>query len=174
MRRPRVYIAGPLFTRPQQDVINYIHYGLNYRNLENFSPYHSSQDIFNGRKPADCTADERARVVEDNISNLDWCDIVLAWVGGMGGFTDPGTIWEMGYANKGGKFILAYIDDTDERTSMNLMLAATINGFVRGREELKLAMEYMRGDVMPALQALRTYFSPEMDADVAADREPVV
>lgn len=138
----KVYIAAPLFNTKQREVISMLEHSCVGLGHEIFSPYRNSKEIFQGRAPKDCLPYERRQVIEDNVSNLSWCDILLAWVGGMGGFTDPGVVWEMGYAKAKGKTTIAYIDpdlDTD-RQGMNLMLSATIDMVVQGGEQLNRAL----------------------------------
>lgn len=141
----RFYIAAPIFTPPQIEVVEMIKDRIEHQGRGHiiFSPYHNSQEIFAGRKPAQCSKEERAKVLDDNIASLDYCDVLLAWVGGMGGFTDPGVVWEMGYCHRRVRengmlpTTIAYIDDTDARPSMNLMLAGTVDAVVIGRKSLK-------------------------------------
>ena len=138
----KIYLAAPIFNPLQIGVVEMLKESAEIRGHEVFSPYHNSVDIWQGRAPADCTPEERAQVLYDNITNIDWCDVLLCWVGGMGGFTDPGVVWEMGYAKKAGKFELAYIDERmdAERQSMNLMLAGTVDAVVNTRLDIAVAM----------------------------------
>jgi|SRR5882672_1522879 len=175
------YIAAPIFNDDQRAVVEQLKEALESTGFEIFSPYHASQKIFNGRKPADCTPEERAMVLRGNVSHLH-CHLLLAWVGGNeGGFTDPGVVWEMGYAGAlagapaafgrgpGYPFTLAYIHDTDERQAMNLMLAGTVDGVVKGGQELAVAL------AMGARRnwaTLSSTFTP--DRLLAQDKEPVV
>lgn len=177
----RVYLAGPIFNPEQLAVVQWLKDELEVSGVEVFSPWHNSQGIFKGRKPADCSADERAQVLTDNIKGLDWCDYLLAWVGGMGGFTDPGVIWEMGYVGKRSgspaaygrgavlPMTIAYIDDSDDRQSMNLMLAGTVEAVVKGRDEFRRARLFLSDGEVAAIQAV---WHP--DLVLSADKQPVV
>lgn len=173
----KVYLAAPIFTPPQLKVVERIYKILVDRKFMVFSPYHNSQEIWQGRAPKDCTPEERGRVLTDNINGLDWCDILLCWVGGMGGFTDPGVVWEMGYAHRvsrqrnGGLLTLAYIDDTDKRSNMNLMLAGTVDAVAKGFEELDRALRYLQpGSSDWAI--VKDSFHP--DRHIEHEREPIV
>ncbi len=142
METTRVYIAAPLFSQKQKDVIFEIYdFLITSSEFECFSPWHASQEIWKGRAPADCTSMERAKVVSGNANNIDWADILLAWVGGTdNGKTDTGVVWEMGYAHKAGTPILAFIHPDDQRREMNLMLSETVDGVVYSMEDMHDAL----------------------------------
>lgn len=169
----RMYLAAPIFNPEQVEVVEVLHrIMLQFGNV--FSPLHASRDIWKGRAPKDCSAEERAEVLRGNIEHLD-CDVLVAWVGGMGGFTDPGVIWELGYATAlqnegtGHPFTIAYISPTDVRQSMNLMIAGTVNAVVKGPSDLSRALVLAYGG---AWGPLTTVFHP--DKLLAQEREPVV
>lgn len=169
-----IYLAAPIFNRQQVDVVEMIKAYAEGRGHKVFSPYHNSRDIWQGRAPKDCTPEERTQVLNDNINNIDWCDILLCWVGGMGGFTDPGVVWEMGYAYAKGKFQLVYIDDEmdADRPSMNLMLAGTVHAVVRGQAELNTALaELPPTKVYDPYSAVRALYPPSV---LGQEREPIV
>lgn len=166
----KIYLAAPIFTTVQIAVVTGIKNECARLGHEVFSPYHNSRDIFGGRAPKDCSQHDRDMVLGDNISHLDWCHVLLAWVGGMGGFTDPGVVWEMGYAYKGGKFQLAYSDSSDERRGMNLMLAGTIDAFTVNSEELKDALTRLVSD--SNFSSVREAYPPQRH--LAEQMEPVV
>jgi nucleoside 2-deoxyribosyltransferase len=95
----RVYLAAPIFTPDQLRVVNELHALLANQGYEIFSPYHASRDIWAGRKPSECSPEERARVLRGNVEKLRWCDLLVAWLGGTkDGKTDTGVVWEMGFA----------------------------------------------------------------------------
>jgi len=160
----KIYIAAPIFNDAQRAVVSQIKDEAEFYGHRTFSPYHNSRDIWRGRAPKDCSPEERAQVLSDNIVNIDWCNVLLAWVGGMGGYTDPGVVWEMGYAHKAEKFTLAYLDDSDERQSMNLMLAGTIDALVVGRYELQRALQ------LGSRKKIRAQFTTER---LEQEREPI-
>lgn len=164
----KVYLAAPIFNPQQLEVVEMLKGEIEYGH-EVFSPYHNSVNIWQGRAPKDCSPEERGLVLEDNITHIDWADVLFAWVGGMGGFTDPGVVWEMGYAYKAGKFTLAYIDEEmdAERQSMNLMLAGTISAVVTRRSDLPAAL----GTMQDSLQGVVEAFPPSV---LGQEREPIV
>lgn len=167
----KIYLAAPIFNPQQLEVVNLLKDAAEENGHEVFSPYHNSVDIWQGRAPKDCSPEERRQVLDDNIRNIDWCEVLLAWVGGMGGFTDPGVVWEMGYAFRGGKFTLCYIDNVldAERQSMNLMLAGTVDAVVTHRDDMLAAMSVLRGGDGTA--ELMHVFPPSV---LGQEREPIV
>lgn len=179
----RVYIAAPIFNDGQREVVDEIDKLCKKHGHMVFSPYKNSQGIFNGRKPADCLPQERAQVLTDNIAYLEWCDILLAWVGGYeGGFTDPGVVWELGYCSGrngapaafGNKlrrpFQLAFIHDQDRRQAMNLMLSGTVDAVAKGLGQLNVALHMLTWP--DSLRDVVTKFHP--DHQLAADKVPEV
>jgi nucleoside 2-deoxyribosyltransferase len=168
----RIYLAGPIFNPEQLGVIQYLKETAEAHEHEVFSPYHNSQGIWAGRAPKDCSPSERAQVLEDNIKHLYWCDVLLCWVGGMGGFTDPGVVWEMGCAYAEGKFQLAYIDEAmdSERQSMNLMLAGTIDAVCRSWVEINAALGALAEPDMGTV-SVRTMFPTSV---LGQEAEPIV
>lgn len=169
-RSSKIYLAAPIFNPVQLEVVNFLRDTAIAHGHKVFSPYHNSVDIWAGRAPKDCSPNERRQVLEDNIRNIDWCDTLLAWVGGMGGFTDPGVVWEMGYAFCAHKWTLAYIDNEldAERQSMNLMLAGTIDSVTTHRADVNAALALLFDEGNMAVNKL-------FPADVLGqEREPIV
>ncbi len=79
-----VYIAAPIFTPHQKEVIEKIRVFLNEDpRFEYFSPAESSTKIWKGRAPQDCSEEDRDQVFSDNWTNIEWADVLLAWTGGM-------------------------------------------------------------------------------------------
>ena len=181
MRGQAAYLAAPIFNVHQLEVVEAIKTALEVRQFEVFSPYHESRAIWKGRAPKDCTPEERAQVLRGNIQHLS-CKLVVAWVGGYEqGFTDPGVVWEMGYAGAlsgtpaafdslpNYPVVLAYIHDTDVRQAMNLMLAGTVDAVAKGHRELSDALD-MAAKREYTLMA--SQFHP--DHHLATDKEPIV
>lgn len=151
----RYYIAAPIFNSHQLKVVNDIKEMIEKDTLgpsEVFSPYHASREVWKGRAPKDCTPEERKRVLDGNIVNLHWCDVLVAWVGGTeSGKTDTGVVWEMGYAEalqsyshrKESPFTLAFIHPDDLRSEMNLMLAGTVDAVAHGLDALRDALQLL-------------------------------
>jgi len=178
----KAYLAAPIFTPHQQEIVGRIKNLIESHGVEVFSPYHASQAIWDGRAPRDCSPQERAQVLRGNIENLD-CDFVVAWVGGYdAGFVDPGVIWEMGYAaalstapaawgrnGESAPFVCAYIDSTDTRQDMNLMLAGTVDAVVKGWVDLdQILVHLAQGDTRIAVQ---NYHPDQL---IEHEKEPIV
>jgi hypothetical protein len=87
IRKKRIYLAGPFFTQGEISLIDHLRSVLTTPWTEVFSPLH---DV--GYGPAD-------RVYKADIDGLETSDIVFAVLNG----SDPGTIFEIGYAAKSGK-----------------------------------------------------------------------
>lgn len=177
MKATKIYLAGPLFTDEQKEVIFKINdFLMEDERFEVFSPFHASQDIWKGRAPKDCTDEDRQAVFYGNWQNVDWCDVLLAWIGG-GPKTDTGVSWEMGYAYHK-KPILVYIDDNDERQAMNLMLERAVDGVARGFEDLKDGLIWYhkyKDTAERVLSKHQTLFPPDMIIDgLVPEQEPVV
>lgn len=169
----KAYIAAPIFNAQQLKVVSSITMMLKLQEWKYFSPYEASRNIWKGRAPKDCTPEERAQVLKNNVDKLLWADVLVAWVGGtQDGKTDTGVTWEMGYFralhddnNEVGlpdpKFTVAYIDPTDVRKDMNLMLAGTVDAVAAGPAQLDRCMRMLREDSgINGTDAVREQFHP--------------
>lgn len=176
----RTYIAAPIFNQQQLSVVRDITMMCKLLEIEYFSPYENSQDVWKGRAPKDCSPEERGRVLKDNIENLDWAETLLCWVGGTpDGKTDTGVTWEMGHFNAlkryGGsdpsllRFTLGYIHPTDQRQTMNLMLAGTVDAVAYGPAQLHRGLEHLR---MDNVETVRHMLHP--DKLIKHEKEPIV
>lgn len=155
----KAYIAAPIFTPEQLAVVECIKYVLTYAGYEVFSPYHASRQVWRGRAPKDCTEEERKRVLDGNVVNLNGpTSLLVAWVGGSrtNKSTDNGVAWEMGYfhnrvlrgdyqSDSPVPMTVAYIDPIDARQDMNLMLAGTVDAAARGVVQLQRAVSLHAG-----------------------------
>lgn len=94
----RVYLAGPFFDLGQRWVIEEARRALLAAGVEVFSPIHEV-----GPGTADVVAPA-------DIAGLEGCQIALAVLSG----TDPGTLFELGYANKLGLPIVALAENVRE------------------------------------------------------------
>lgn len=145
----KLYLAAPIFTPFQLEVVNHlkeIAEGIGY---EVFSPYHASRDIWKGRAPKDCSQEERDLVLEGNVKNLQPpTRVLLSWVGGTAdGKVDTGVAWEMGYFDAVRMFYpfallsdslsAVFIDPADARQDVNLMLAGTVDAVLHGFVEVE-------------------------------------
>jgi nucleoside 2-deoxyribosyltransferase len=91
----KVYLAGPFFTLGQLWVVEQARRCLMDMGLHVFSPYH---DVGPG---------EASIVVPKDIDGIHNCDLVFAIVDGM----DPGTVFEVGYAQRDGKPVIVYAEN---------------------------------------------------------------
>lgn len=83
-RKTKIYIAAPFFSDYHKKVVFGIIEELENRSdkFEFFSPFHASQPIWDGKSPAEAGPEARQKVFKGNYVNIDWCDILFAWVGG--------------------------------------------------------------------------------------------
>lgn len=152
------YLAAPIFNPHQLSVVQAMWNVMENAGVSTFSPYYASREIWRGRKPADCSPEERRQVLEGNIRNLESpTRLLVSWMGGTeNGKTDTGVVWEMAYFHnrvRRNDWIfqepcngarrpqwrlanIAYVDPSDKRQAMNLMLAETVDAVVFGLEEL--------------------------------------
>lgn len=104
-KHKRVYLAAPFFNLPQRWLVEEFHFALREAGLSLFSPVH---DV--GRGSADV-------VYEPDIKGLKECGVVLACLDGL----DPGTIYEVGYAQSLGLPVIAFVSaERDEDLKMPL------------------------------------------------------
>lgn len=96
--RGRVYLAGPFFTLAERWLVEEARAHLRGMDLDVFSPVH---DV--GMGPA-------AQVAKADLDGLERCDRVLALVD----TADPGTLFEVGYARKCGKPVVALTETLSE------------------------------------------------------------
>jgi nucleoside 2-deoxyribosyltransferase len=166
----RIYLAAPIFNHDQLAIVQFLKDSAEEHGHEVFSPYHNSKDVWQGRAPADCTPAERKKVLDDNISYLYWADVLLAWVGGGTGYTDPGVIWEMGLTYSLHNMQIAYLDEELDaaRQSMNLMLAGTVDAVITNRINLQSAMYMLANETRATVKAA---FPPDV---LQQEQEPIV
>lgn len=181
MGSPKAYIAAPIFTAEQLAVVDTIKLLLDHEGYNYFSPYDASRAIWRGRAPEDCTPEERARVLDGNVVNLNRpTRLLIAWVGGTpDGKVDTGVAWELGYFHHRERVMdyyshndiasLAYIYKNDVRQNMNLMLAGTVTGVVKGDRELHAALRAFK---LGGARLLGDQFNP--DRHIAQEKEPIV
>ncbi len=110
----KLYLAGPLFTRPEQDWNRALAAGLRAAGHEVFVPQESQRP--------NPTAQQ---IFERDLEGLDWCEAVVAVMDGVD--PDSGTAWECGYAYARSKPIVTFRSDfrkpgETRGVSFNLML----------------------------------------------------
>lgn len=130
-----IYLAAPFFKDEQREVCDYI---------ERFNGMHDiiiySPRLDGGVLSPESPVDEISATYRENCVQIENAQFVLAVVDDF----DPGTIWEMGYAEARGKPILSYSDVPGR--GINVMLAGCSDlGFVNGRHQLGNLMSAYQG-----------------------------
>jgi nucleoside 2-deoxyribosyltransferase len=101
----KVYLAGPFFTLAERWLVEEARTHLRGMQLDVFSPIH---DV--GLGPAE-------KVAEADLKGVEECDRVLALVDSA----DPGTLFEVGYARKCGKPVVALTETLSEEKKKMLI-----------------------------------------------------
>lgn len=168
-----IYLAGPIFNSRQiQTMTTLRDLSEGMPQVRTFSPYHASRAIWLGRAPKDCTEEERRQVLQQNIDNLSWADVVLCVLnredGGYDGRTDTGVVWEMGYATAIGRRVVGWVDPdvSIPDKGVNLMLAGTIDAVLKGylqyQEFLNMVVDD-RWDLVEEIFTVENLISHEED-----------
>lgn len=95
----RIYLAGPFFDLGQRWVVEEALDALTMMNVDVFSPLHEV-----GFGPAEAVA-------QADLSGLEGCDAVFAIING----SDPGTLFEIGYARDRNIPVVAFAEDVQQR-----------------------------------------------------------
>jgi nucleoside 2-deoxyribosyltransferase len=146
----KAYIAGPIFTPHQIEVHRFMVNEAIAMNYRVFSPYYASSEIWRGRKPKDCSREERLTVRNQNIENLRDADVLVSWINGRfeDGRCDTGVSWEMGYSYAVCEYShgvnplqIGYLHPWDAMPKdLNLMLAETLDALVTDPMSLRDAL----------------------------------
>lgn len=126
----KVYLAGPFFNEEQRIVAATIEQFAEAAGLDSFSPR------LRCCCPPDAPLTQRKISFDMNTTAITNADLVLARIDDF----DPGTMWEIGYAYHAGVPVYAYT--TVAGRGLNLMLAQSCKGFLRGYEEIDEFMGY--------------------------------
>lgn len=105
-----------------------------------------------GWNPSGAVIDQvLSRIAHDKGVIADDPDITAAVRRLSPSLPDVGVTWELGYANASGTPVLAYLDDTDEDRTFNLMISETCSGMARGMQQLRDQLEEFlsTGKVVP-------------------------
>ena len=141
-RRPRAYVAGPLFDEGERWFIEKVDALVAAAGFETFLPHRDNppKDEFNVRQ-----------IFENDKRGIDMCDVVVANLNGI--TTDDGTAWELGYAYATGKHLIGLHTDWRMRFThevVNLMLECSLDRMVRSLDELQAALAEWRAANRPA------------------------
>ncbi len=149
MSDPKVYLAGPFFNDAQKEMIGRVAEIIEGCQYRLFSPWRDAGELSSDAPPGD-----KARIFQADVENLEDCDLVVAVLDWAipGGFydlsthlTDPGTIWEIGYAYCNHKPIVSYSeDDRLKDTPVSLMLTESILGHAQGPLQLTKVLDTFR------------------------------
>ena len=143
MSEPKVYLAGPFFNDAQKGMIARVAEVIENCGFDLFSPW---RDV--GLLPPGSGSEDRARIFQADVDNLESCDLVvviLDWSmpgnesisGCTTRFVDPGTVWEMGYGYCSHKPMIGYSEDAEiGGLPINLMLTESLLAFAQGPLQL--------------------------------------
>ena len=132
MKKPRAYIAGPLFDEGERWFITKVDALVAEVGFETFLPHRDNPPK---------TKDNVQEIFANDKRGIDECDIVVANLNGL--TTDDGTAWELGYAYATGKYLIGLHTDWRSRFEhevVNLMIETSLNEMTRSLTELKQAL----------------------------------
>ena len=133
MKKPRAYIAGPLFDEGERWFIEKIETIVAEAGFETFLPHRDNPPK---------VKDNVQEIFENDKRGIDTCDVVVANLNGL--TTDDGTAWELGYAYANGKYLIGLHTDWRARFEhevVNLMIETSLNELVRTQKDLKASVE---------------------------------
>jgi nucleoside 2-deoxyribosyltransferase len=133
----RIYLASGWFTPTQKEVRDRVCASMREWGRFVYSPEEESKDIWKGRKPGDCSREERNAVFWSNLNTIVDVDAVVAVIDDF----DPGVIFEVGYAFACDTPIIAYSDVKGR--GLNLMISQSCVGFCNGIDNLKRGLEFV-------------------------------
>lgn len=122
---PKIYFAAPFFNPSQIEREEWLIKELRHIGFRVFSP---RENIL---LTPNATQEEREKAFQDNIKEINNCDLVFAVTDGK----DMGTIWEAGYAYGVNKPIVYYNETIGPNGKFNVMLAQSGNLTILGRDE---------------------------------------
>lgn len=121
----KIYLAGPFFTPEQIEVANHLEALAERSGVDYFSPR------LRCCCPPNASYAQRKMSFDMNVAAIETSDLVLARIDDF----DAGTMWEMGYAFCCKRPVYAYT--MVEGRGLNLMLAQSCKGFLRGMNQLE-------------------------------------
>jgi len=122
---PKIYFAAPFFNPSQIEREEWLIKELRHIGFRVFSP---RENIL---LTPSATQEEREKAFQDNIKEINNCDLVFAVTDGK----DIGTIWEAGYAYGKNKPVVYYNETIGASGKFNVMLAQSGNLTILGRDE---------------------------------------
>lgn len=121
----KIYLAGPFFNEEQIHVAGAVEALAERSGVDYFSPR------LRCCCPPNANFTQRALSFDMNITAIEQSDLVLARIDDF----DAGTMWEMGYAFRCKRPVYAYT--MVEGRGLNLMLAQSCKGFLRGLNQIE-------------------------------------
>jgi len=133
-----VYIAGPLFSWEQRELLERIAKICESLGFSTYLP-HRDAGLFK-------RDEEKSSVFfRKDAEQLEKCSIIIAVLNGTD--VDSGTSWEIGYGFAKGKTIIGYLDDTrvyDAEKQVNPMIFNSAGVIVKGLDELEKSLKSSR------------------------------
>jgi hypothetical protein len=121
---PEIYFAAPFFNPPQIEREEWLIKELRHIGFRVFSP---RENIL---LTPNATQEEREKAFQDNIKEINNCDLVFAVTDGK----DMGTMWEAGYAYGKNKPVVYYNETLGPEGKFNVMLAQSGCLTILGRD----------------------------------------
>jgi hypothetical protein len=104
-KQKKIYLAAPFFTTGERMFLNEVRYLLQQFGNNVFSPYHDAGVI-----EGNASLEEVSAIVRSDLEGIDHSDVVLAIYSG----TDPGTVFEVGYARAKGIPVVALCENVKD------------------------------------------------------------
>ena len=146
---PEIYFAAPFFNPSQIEREEWLIKELRHIGFRVFSP---RENIL---LTPNATQEEREKAFQDNIKEINNCDLVFAVTDGK----DMGTIWEAGYAYGKNKPVVYYNETIGPNGKFNVMLAQSGNLTILGRDEFTSSEGIsIKGKIMNVLRGTRNLY----------------
>lgn len=132
---PSVYIAGPLFTQGERDLLEQIEQVCRKHGYQTYLPHRDAGVFVRGETPSSFFFDK-------DVIELEKADLVVAVLNGIE--VDSGTAWEMGYAYARAKRLIGYVSDSrryDPAQQFNPMVINSLNGLAQSLDELEALLQ---------------------------------
>lgn len=128
---PLVYVAGPLFTQGERDLLEQIDRLCRDCGYQTYLPHRDAGVFIRGVTPS-------SFFFQTDLLQLERADLVIAVLNGAE--VDSGTAWEMGYAYAKGKRLLGWVSDSrlyDPASQLNPMIVNSVATLVQTLEETR-------------------------------------
>ena len=131
---PFVYVAGPLFTQGERDLLEQIDQLCAKCSYQTYLPHRDAGVFVRGETPS-------SFFFNKDVVELEKADLVVAVLNGIE--VDSGTAWEMGYAYARAKRLIGYVRDSrryDPVQQFNPMVINSLSGLAQSLDELELLL----------------------------------